>query len=263
MARSIHCRYASIADLPALDRATADHWLSSSELKSWERTRSGERRATWLAGRIVAKRLLKQCLIDERQCASVVPREIHIESHSNIDGHGTRPCVFQSGRDVQCTLSIAHTLRGAGRSGDRAGINIGADLVCGADCRPERLSWCFTLAERRWLAASQSQGPTTERLWAMKEALYKACHGGEAFMPQQIEVIPQTNFSYWVLGSSRIVRYLQSWRVDGQFAALAIADRAAAAPAATQMCGTSYRMRPVCFDESTATRKVDTGGIND
>ncbi len=250
MAPSIHCRYASIADLPALDRATADHWLSSSELKSWERTRSGERRATWLAGRIVAKRLLKQCLIDERQFASVVPREIHIESHSSIDGRGQRPCVFQSGREVRCTLSIAHTLRGALVAvATEPGVTLGADLVCGADCRPERLSWCFTPAERRWLAASQSQSRMTERLWAMKEALYKACHADEAFVPQQIEVIPQTNSSYWVLGSSRGVRFLQTWRIDGQFAALAIADRAAAAPAAAQMCAAPCRMSHVHLDE--------------
>jgi len=59
-------------------------------------------------------------------------------------------------------------------------------------------------------------------LWAMKEAVFKACHSGEGFAPQRIEIVPDCK----QIGSSPpVVRQLQCWRVDAHVAALAVADR--------------------------------------
>ena len=76
---SIRSSYASLADLPARNAAAADRWLSPAERRTWHRMGSQERRATWLAGRIVAKRLLSECLAEENDHrGTLAPAEIHI-----------------------------------------------------------------------------------------------------------------------------------------------------------------------------------------
>jgi hypothetical protein len=55
--------------------------------------------------------------------------------------------------------------------------------------------------------------------------LYKACQQGEGFAPGSIEVVPGADPHYPTTAPARAVRTLQSWCVDGQFAALAIVER--------------------------------------
>lgn len=225
--QSIRSSYASLADLPARNAAAADCWLSPAERRAWHRMGSQERRATWLAGRIVAKRLLSACLAAENDHrGTLAPAEIHIETQSTDLGHGQRPCIFMQGRSLDWALSIAHTARGVlAAVASEPGVTLGVDLVCCQDRPADRLEWCFTAAERRWLAAAPAHRRVREQLWAMKEALYKACQQGEGFAPGRIEVVPGAEPRYPAIESSRAVRSLQGWRVDGQFAALAVAVR--------------------------------------
>ncbi|MEX0679046.1 MAG: 4'-phosphopantetheinyl transferase superfamily protein [Pirellulales bacterium] len=229
MASSICCRYAALME-PAADQSdAAARWLSPGECRAWHRMRSPQRRATWLAGRMLAKRLLLESLALSGELDSWPSgAEIHIES---VDaGHGQRPSVFVWGRPLHWALSISHTARGVlAAVTTEPGVTLGVDLVCRRDHPTNRLAWCFTPAELRWLAAGPAHRREPEQLWAMKEALYKACQQGEGFAPRRIEVVPGAAPRYPILDSSRAVRSLQAWRVCGHFAALAVAERAAAA----------------------------------
>lgn len=217
MAAKVHTRYTTMADLSVLDAAAAVRWLSPQEQQAWRRMRSAARRTTWLAGRIAAKQLLRQCL------SETGPADIHIESRGG--GRGQRPSVFISGRPIPCALSIAHTSRGVLVAvSSEPGITLGVDLVGPQTCGLEHLAWCYTPAERRWLAAGPAPARSSEQLWAMKEAIYKACQQGEGFAPRQIEIVPGCDPRYAMLHRGRAVRSVQSWRVDGQFAALAIVE---------------------------------------
>lgn len=227
MVTSIGCRYASLADLRVHPTGTAVHWLSPAERQAWGQMRSPERRATWLGGRVLAKQLLRECLSDvASQGEELTPEEIHIESRSSVSGLGERPSVFASGRALACALSIAHTSRGVlAAVATEPGVALGVDLVSPGDLRPASLEWCFTPAERRLLAEAPAHGRMAERLWAMKEAVYKACQQGEGFAPQRIEVAPDSRGHCRNFDTTQVLRNLQCWRIDGQIAALAVAVR--------------------------------------
>jgi len=223
MVSALHCRYRALEDLPS-DRQAAANWLSPAEFDFWSAMKSTTRRATWLAGRVLAKQLIAECLRDQRdRRASLTPTEVHIESRSPEKRLGARPTVFVSGQSLNCGLSIAHSARGV-LVAVGTDASVGVDLVATEECRAESLNWCFSAAERSWLAALPRRQCGVQRLWAMKEAVFKACHAGEGFAPQRIEIVagPDQTCSW-----SRVVRRLQCWRVDSHVAALAVADRAA------------------------------------
>jgi phosphopantetheinyl transferase len=223
---SIRCRYASVRDLPA-GHALVDRWLSAAERETWQRIRSSERHDAWLAGRWLAKRVLSEYLppVAGRQ-ESLSPQEIDIRSRSADKNLGERPRVFLAGVAVDWALSIAHTPRGVLVAvATQPDICLGVDLVCPDASRSESLAWCFTPAERRWLAAAPENGRAHERLWAMKEAVFKACQRGEGFAPQRIEVVSDPDVDRRSSTWTSAIDSLRCWRVDGQLAALAVANR--------------------------------------
>jgi phosphopantetheinyl transferase len=221
VASAIHCRYRTLSDLPT-DRQAAADWLSPLEHAAWLAMRSTVRQTTWLAGRVVAKQLTAACLSERSDRRAITsPTEIHIESRSPTQRLGARPTVLVSGRKLNWGLSIAHSRRGV-LVAVAVDANVGVDLVASDECRAESLGWCFSSGERRWLATLPTHGRGAERLWAMKEAVFKACHAGEGFAPQRIEIVPAAE---QMSSSSPAVRQLQCWRVDAHVAALAVADR--------------------------------------
>jgi phosphopantetheinyl transferase len=120
---------------------------------------------------------------------------------------------------VPCAISVSHTARGVLAAVSlEAEVSLGVDLVEPAKSR-QTLHWTFSPDELHWLAATP--GNHAEQLWALKEALYKACQRGEGFSPQNIETVPGRLPSYPRFDAQRL-RQLQSWRVDGHFAALAV-----------------------------------------
>lgn len=215
MITSTHCRYVRIAELPVRDADAANRWLSEPERRTWQRIRSSERRATWIAGRILAKRLIKECRVDVDADRELPADRIHIQSRSEDEVLGQRPCVFVDDKSLNWSVSIAHTQRGVlAAISTEPDMTVGVDLVLTDDCRPEKLDWCFTTDERRWAAGRIDRAA---QLWAMKEALFKAGICGDGFSPGKIEVFPMDDG----------VRHLQSWRIDGHIAALAILGSAA------------------------------------
>jgi len=215
----IHTRYARIDELLL---TTAEQWLSPLELAAWQDMRSKQRRRSWLAGRVLAKRLLHDVLaIANESLAGLPPTAIHLESRSARAGHGERPVAYFCGRPAATSISLAHTdvgvLVAVCLSGER---KLGVDLVQ-PTATSTTLEWTFTDAELDWL---RDRGPhAAERLWAMKEALYKACQRGEGFAPRSIEVVPGQSPRYPDFDAAKNLVALQCWTVDGQIAALAAA----------------------------------------
>jgi phosphopantetheinyl transferase len=127
--------------------------------------------------------------------------------------------LFVNGVAVPCAISVSHTARGV-----LAAVSLEADVSLGVDLveptgSSEALHWTFSPCELNWLAAAPEN--RAEQLWALKEAVYKASQRGEGFSPQNIETVPGQMPSYPRLDAQDL-RRLQSWRVDGHFAAFAI-----------------------------------------
>jgi phosphopantetheinyl transferase len=221
MIASTQTRYAPFGELPRLDQPTANEWLSPREAGLWQTMRSPERRATFLAGRIAAKQLVRRV---SKILGDYNAPPTHIDIHSADADRGRWPRVWIAKNAQDWSLSIAHTHRGVLVAlAVEPGMTVGVDLVCDRTVRRQRLAWSFTPIERDWMNARDvSNDP--ERLWALKEALYKACQHGKGFAPGRIEAIPGRTPRYECSAPVRRVRYLQSWRVDGHFAALAIAE---------------------------------------
>jgi 4'-phosphopantetheinyl transferase EntD len=220
---TFHCRYRNVTDLPLGSAGVAEAWLAPAERDTWCAIRAADRRTAWLAGRIAAKELIAQCVASSSaDGVRQLPPEIEIVSRSMDGTLGQRPRIFVSGRPIEWALSIAHTSRGVLVAlATRGRTSLGVDLVM-PQRRGESLDWCLTPAERNWLAALPRHTRPIERLWAMKEAAYKACQRGEGFAPERIEVVRSAS-GRWQGADG--LRRLQCWRIDGQVAALAVAER--------------------------------------
>ncbi len=223
--------YARLSELP-LDAPAP--WLSTVELAAWSGMRSPDRKATWLAGRIVAKRLLLELLAGEPPSwADLHASSIGIDSLSTRAGHGERPEVTFAGQRIPVALSIAHTERGAlAAAAMESSVSSGGTIALGVDLvapteASSSLHWTFTDAERLWLASSTNHARCAARLWGMKEAIYKASQRGEGFTPREIDVTPGQAPRYPQRNTARNLIRLQSWCIDGQVAALAIVKHAA------------------------------------
>jgi 4'-phosphopantetheinyl transferase EntD len=219
----IRTRYVPLAEL-ALSAGSLLDWLSREEYAAYSAMRSPSRQRSWLAGRIVAKQLLLDMLAQQRHpLAGTHVGSIHIQSRCPTLRRGLRPLVLVNSRRLGVALSIAHTDRGvlaAASLSDQ--FTLGVDLVP-TQASAQTLAWTFTDAERCWLAAAGAEPGRAEQLWAMKEAIYKACQRSEGFSPRTIEVVPGRAPRYPRSATASALVSLQCWRIDGQRAALAVA----------------------------------------
>jgi phosphopantetheinyl transferase len=214
---SVWTSYAALNEL-LLGEDAARVWLSSSELAAFLSMRSARRRDTFLAGRIVLKKMLLRSAY-----TSFPASRLAIESRSVVPGHGERPVLSIDGVVQPFSLSISHSERGVlVAAGDSTTTSIGIDLVA-RNAITEHVTWTFTAAERQWLAAAPSHACQAEELWARKEAIYKACQHGEGFQPAAIEVVPERPPVYSSRDLTSELLCLQTWRVDGHVAALVVA----------------------------------------
>jgi phosphopantetheinyl transferase len=175
-------RYAAI-EATCRQAEPAEAWLVPRERLVYASLRDPGRRAEWLAGRILTKRLVSERF----QPVAVPPARIEIDSG---DGRTRRlrPRILMDGRPLDWRLSIAHSGRSllvAVANSDRWGV--GVDLVEPIQCGRGFTELWFTPSERRWLAP---QGRLWTTAWAIKEAAYKAANRGEAFRPRAFEVLP-------------------------------------------------------------------------
>lgn len=219
-------RYATLAELQVQHEATAADWLSSPELALWRQFRSAVRRNTFLAGRVLAKRLLR-----EQHTAAAVckPAQLTIRSGGPAS-NGIRPHVMLSRRRLEYSLSISHTCDAVLVGGtSQFGMSVGVDLV-----RMRKLGAAF---ERSWLTEAEAEflrqhedDMTVADIWAMKEAVYKACHRGESFAPRSIEIRlePEGTTVHYHGRNLKDRCTVRIWRLGDEVAAVATYERVAA-----------------------------------
>jgi phosphopantetheinyl transferase len=166
----------------ALESASPDgdpSWLSPSEWPDYARLAPPTQRS-WLLGRVLAKQLVRSLL-----APSAEPSALSIFSRNGL-GRGTQPRVFLYGRALDCSLSIAHAggvvLVGLGTGPQ---FSVGVDVTAPFQPTQGFLDLFVTPRER---AGVEAGSLNAARLWAVKEAAYKALNRGEPFEPRGIEV---------------------------------------------------------------------------
>jgi phosphopantetheinyl transferase len=150
----------------------AHRWLHPRERTQIERFASAERRASWLWGRIVAKRLL----LNIWDYPKLLPWEICIQSHDDAQ-QGIAPVAWIKEQRVPSQLSISH-------SGEWIAAAWSQDARVGIDIIENRahapLAW--------WQAPGEDLAPTTA--WSVREAAFKCLPVGERFRPRMLDVTP-------------------------------------------------------------------------
>ncbi len=213
--------YAAI-DAICREAQPTEAWLAPRERQRYADLRDPRRRGEWLAGRIVAKRLVSERL--RPAFATISPARIEIDSG---DGRSRRlrPRVLVDGQPLGWQLSIAHSGRSllvALASNGRLGV--GVDLLEPVHCGRGFAELWFTPRERRWLGDPRLW-PVA---WAIKEAAYKATNRGEAFRPRTFEVLPVPSGGFACLLRGRqpgVLRRLSVWRTPcDETAILALYD---------------------------------------
>jgi phosphopantetheinyl transferase len=171
-------RYARLDDCLAGGNPRAPHF--GEEARQLDRIADAGRRRQWLAGRAVARELLRDTFGFNRQ------DNLEIISR-NDNGLGMRPLVVANGCQIECGLSISHTPRGVlvalGPKNDYA---LGVDLCDGSESfTPGFLRLWFTTGEQSWIAGDRRRAAI---VWSIKEAVFKAVSQGAPWNPRDIEV---------------------------------------------------------------------------
>lgn len=139
-------------------------------------------------------------------------------------------CLLPSGRPVvsvadgaaPCVVSVAHTRRLIAAAACRHAGGVGIDLVP-LDAPAKPLDWCCTPAD------VGDSGPGDRlarlRLWAAKEAAYKASRIDTGFQPRRMRIatIGPSRFTWSMATQSNAVRGSGAWLpADGHVLAVAV-----------------------------------------
>lgn len=211
-------RLAEIAGDPRFHRLD---WLTESERDTFERLRGGPHARRWLAGRWLAKSLV-------RRATDAAPADVEIVSRDGL-GRPIRPRILVCGRTVPWDVSLSHSGETVAavvalESKARVGVDV-VTIQCWTfgrappmraplsklDARLIRCDLWFTPAELDGLETNRVPLPApadarelaVALLWAAKEAAYKATNRGEKFVPRSIEI---TRHSGGVLMARRLDR---------------------------------------------------------
>ena len=208
-----------VAALTPECRAETSRWLAVQEEGELSYIQNPERRAAGLAVRWLAKRLLL------RDCEEAIPyRAIEILSRDEAGRH-VRPRLRWNGQSLDCSVSLAHTQQlvmvGVSPSSRDA---LGVDLVPAEPLGTSLVRAWFTPIEQDQV----KQGGAWEacRIWAMKEAVYKAVNQNEPFRPRQVEIRRLSSGEYASdYGNGRLSKGgIQWWYFDKHIVVL-VADR--------------------------------------
>jgi phosphopantetheinyl transferase len=188
------CLHATLDALDAEMPSQESDWLTPGERRELRGMRHAGQRRQWLAGRWLSKQLIADRLDgDLRDWQG-------IEIHSR-DGQGrsVRPEIFLAGRAQSWPLSISHAGGAAAAAlGDGSQRQVGVDLVECIDRGEGFLRMWFTPDEQSWV---RRNGWTEAcKIWAAKEAAYKALNRGEPFRPQRVEICPRPCGPYGCAG---------------------------------------------------------------
>jgi hypothetical protein len=139
-----------------------------------------------------------------------------------------RPVVSVEHGDAACVVSVAHTRRLIAAAACRQAGGVGIDLVP-LDAPAEPLDWCRTPADV--LDSEPGDRLARLRLWAAKEAAYKAARIDAGFQPRCVRIAAAgpSRFAWSVATQSGAVRGSGAWLpADGHVLAVAMRPRLAA-----------------------------------
>jgi 4'-phosphopantetheinyl transferase EntD len=163
-----------------------ERWLHASEIEELAFLRSAQRRRTWQAGRWLAKLVLRSEVMSGRwQC--LAPTQIAIISRDAL-GRGIQPKIQIDGRSCPSRLSIAHCDHFVAVAfSPQSDVEVGVDIVDIHTCSPNWIKFWFTSAEQREIHRANDPW-LAPKIWAVKEATYKACNAGESFAPAKMKI---------------------------------------------------------------------------
>lgn len=178
----------SISDVEALLDAdfqgTIKKYLSSEEIVRFKALKTQKRKRDWLAGRIAAKRLIRESRFGKE--GAIIP----YGAISIIPDHLGAPTVVVVGEGVSHSrISISHSGdTAAALLTDEKGVLPGIDVEI---IEPRHDSWAdgyFTQGERRWANQAKSHDRALTAAWAVKEAYLKAIGIGARADFREIDV---------------------------------------------------------------------------
>jgi phosphopantetheinyl transferase (holo-ACP synthase) len=165
-------------------------WLSSSEHEIWMNMEMRSYPEAWLAGRWLGKSMLIELLRSDSMLKGLRPIQFRDISIISRDGRGcrNRPQVYTHGQLSGFRLSLAHS-----RSFVYAALCNDSRLVFGVDVadldKPDKSFQHMWFSDMEQQAVSKRNRPWDDlRIWTAKEACYKACQHGEAFVPKLFDV---------------------------------------------------------------------------
>ncbi len=207
-------RYARFDELCTTGELREHGWLSVAEQGEFAALSDENRREAWLCGRRLGKQLMREAYAEPATDLA----SIEILSR-DADGRGMRPTVSIDREPVSACLSISHSTHGVlAAVTTRPGASVGVDLAIPGTVKPGFLRTWFTAAEQERLKGAPERVMT---YWAIKEAVYKACHVGESFAPRKIEVFDSVEGRCWCYYRGidlRNISDIQIREIDGHIA---------------------------------------------
>jgi hypothetical protein len=123
-----------------------------------------------------------------------------------------RPVVLPIGDAGSCMVSVAHSRSLLAAAACRGVGGVGIDIVAPAESSAA-LDWCFDAAE----AAHADDDASRARLWAAKEAAYKAARIDAGFQPRRVRIEPvgAERFCWSIAAGFGMVDGVGSWSEAG------------------------------------------------
>jgi phosphopantetheinyl transferase len=140
------------------------------------------RRKEWSLSRVVAKQLILDVAVEQ----PTTPQSIAIRSRDTL-GRGVRPVVMIDGRTARFSLSLSHIKNAVIVAiCDDPFVTVGVDLVQKAELGKGFLRAWFDEDEQNRI--NPDDADEICRLWAIKEAVYKAANQNDPFAPRRIRL---------------------------------------------------------------------------
>ena len=154
-------------------------WLSEAEQCRLAEIRHPARREASALARVAVKQLVQaECSID------LDPQAMELVSQDR-QGRGVRPKLTIAGRTLPWSVSISHTETAIlVAMATQPGLSVGIDLVGEHEADGRALQTWFEPSEHELVSIGDSGEAL--RLWAIKEAVYKAANQDDPFAPRRV-----------------------------------------------------------------------------
>ena len=170
--------FTSISELNSNLSGTEEQFLHNKEINVFVSIRSKSYRESWLAGRLLTKKIyINRCMPEQ----NLDWKDIQIVSRNSL-GHPVPPRLLANGTNTGFMFSLSHVA-------DKVMVvvpirpttGIGCDLVYRETTTPGIVKTFFHDTEIQ----DQQDKCSFDAIWAVKEAAYKSCNTYESFQPRQ------------------------------------------------------------------------------